>query len=75
MFWVKLEIGTIRCWYKLNATTDIALHQIAGIELGAKLFTDLPVKVIDTRFSQHPVEPTYSEEIILHLVKEQASND
>lgn len=71
MLWVKLQLPTTSFWLELLAETVAAKEQIKGIELGAKLFSQFPVKVIDTRYSKHPYEPTYDHETIQQIVKEE----
>jgi hypothetical protein len=71
VLWVKLQLPATSFWLELPAETVAAKEQIKGIELGAKLFSRLPVRVIDTRYSKHPTESTYDHETIQQIVKEE----
>lgn len=71
MLWVKLQFPATSFWLELQAETVAAKEQIKGIELGAKLFSQFPIKIIDTRYSKHPTEPTYDNETIQQIVKEE----
>jgi hypothetical protein len=72
MMWIKLQAGQSKFWLELSSTsTEEALTQIKGLELGAELFSPIPVRVLDTRLSKHPTEPLFQKEIIQQLIKEQ----
>lgn len=73
MLWVKLQLPTTSFWLELASQTHIAMEQVKGLEIGAEIFPKIPIKLIDTRLSKHPIEPTYDLTVAKQIIMDQTT--
>lgn len=73
MLWVKLQLPSTSFWLELTAQTHVAVEQVKGLEIGARIFPKIPVQIIDTRLSKHPVEPTFDLETARQIIMDETA--